>query len=638
MIPHRRGINGLRRVLSFHPRVEHAAEFARTLPRVARQLGAPEPYTAYVHGRMDHQTRDQLIDRLRTPPSEGWSVLSNARCLGEGVDVPAVDGILFAHPKRSSVDIVQAVGRALRRHPDTPGPSTVIMPIIVPDEDGEIGDLDAGDYSTLWQVVRALRAHDEPLGLALDTQRVYARTSNPQMPGKITAVLPGGTSRTILDQLTLLTVRQTTSPWWDGYAQAAAFRDAHGHLNVPNNHQSPDGRRLDAWLQQQRTSYRKGWLAADRVTALEDLGIEWDPVGARWQHLMDAARAYRAEHGHLRVHVGYTAPDGYPLGKQLSIRRSQRNTGALNPAWAEDLTQLGMVWGQLRTRFWDTHDRLARYLRDHGHLDVPSSHTDPDGYKLGGRIRKVRDAGRDALSTEEAAALDHLGFRWTHPEQQDDLIAAVERFHTAHGHTDIPQDFKDLDTQVRPAQWLAADVRGERSLGRAESARLRTIGVMVPGQANPQWDANLAALRAYRAEHGHMDVPTVHRTADGIALGAVLTDLRHKRRQGRLSADRAAALEELGVDWSPKESVWVDVLAACDRYIRAYGHLRVRVDYVDDEKFKLGAKLVHYRGVARRGELPAERRAALDARGMIWEPVGGRQPVDHQPGRRTDRA
>ncbi|MFW3464327.1 helicase associated domain-containing protein [Streptomyces microflavus] len=102
---------------------------------------------------------------------------------------------------------------------------------------------------------------------------------------------------------------------------------------------------------------------------------------------------------------------------------------------------------------------------------------------------------------------------------------------------------------------------------------------MVPDQANPQWDANLAARRAYRAEHGHVDVPTVYRTSDGTALGSVLVELRHKRRRGRLSAVRAAALEELGVDWSQNESVWVDFLATCDRYIRACGHLRVRVEY-----------------------------------------------------------
>ncbi|WP_240676826.1 helicase associated domain-containing protein [Streptomyces sp. B27] len=91
------------------------------------------------------------------------------------------------------------------------------------------------------------------------------------------------------------------------------------------------------------------------------------------------------------------------------------------------------------------------------------------------------------------------------------------------------------------------------------------------------------------------------------------------------------------MDWSPNESVWADFLAACDRHTRAHGHLRVRVDYVDDEEFKLGAKMAHYRRLARRGELPPERREALDARGMVWELATGRQSIGQQPDRRVNR-
>nr|WP_237532550.1 DEAD/DEAH box helicase [Streptomyces sp. SID8352] len=618
---------GLKRVLSFHPRVEQAAEFARSLPGVARSLGAPEPYSAHVHGGMDHQARARIVSRLHTPPGQGWAVLSNARCLGEGVDVPAVDGILFAHPKRSAVDIVQAVGRALRRDPDTPGPSTVIVPVVVPDEDGEIGDLDAGDYSTLWQVVRALRAHDEPLGLELDHQRSHLSADNPQLPGKITVVLPDGTSRSILDTLTVLTVRQSTSPWWEGYGHASAFRDAHGHLEVKDSYQSPAGYTLGKWLTQQRSAYRKGWLAADRVAALEELGIAWDPTAARWQRLLAAARSYRAEHGHLRVPTGYTAPDGYPLGKQLSARRSQYRSGELNPAWAADLTGLGMVWGPLRSAFWDTHDRLARCLRDHGHLDVPDSYTDPDGYALGRRMRKVRRAGPGALSAEEAAALDRLGFCWSGQEQRNRLIATVEEFHAAHGHVDIPVAFEAPAGRVRPAGWIAVALSGERHLTRAEVARLHAVGLPVPGQADPQWESNLAALRAYRAQHGHLDVPAKYVTPGGAALGTALATLRYKHRQGRLSADRVAALEKLGVVWSPREEQWGDFLAACDRYITEHGHLRVRVDYVDAGGFPLGARIVFYRQLAKgraRGGLSPERRADLDSRGMVWRAVPSR--------------
>lgn len=207
--------HGVRRAVTFHHKVADAAEFPRTLPAAVRRLAPrlPVPDTAHVHGGMDHGLRDEILDSLRNPHPGTWSTVSNARCLGEGTDIPAIDAVLFAHPKTSGVDIVQAVGRALRPHPDAPGDSTVIVPITVPEEDGEIGDLDAGAYTTLWQIVRALRAHDEPLGIALDTSRAHLHsTDDPPIPAKITVELPAGAADRLLAQVQLLMVRQVTSP------------------------------------------------------------------------------------------------------------------------------------------------------------------------------------------------------------------------------------------------------------------------------------------------------------------------------------------------------------------------------------------------------------------------------------------
>ena len=81
------------------------------------------------------------MDKLRNPPEGGWTTVANVRCLGEGVDVPAVDAVAFTNPKRSQVDIVQAVGRALRRNPDGSGEATIIVPIVIPDSAEEVGDL-----------------------------------------------------------------------------------------------------------------------------------------------------------------------------------------------------------------------------------------------------------------------------------------------------------------------------------------------------------------------------------------------------------------------------------------------------------------------------------------------------------------
>ena len=58
-------------------------------------------------------------------------LLSNARCLGEGVDVPSIDGVAFIDPRHSTIDIIQALGRAIRKAPDKKV-GTVVVPVFIP--------------------------------------------------------------------------------------------------------------------------------------------------------------------------------------------------------------------------------------------------------------------------------------------------------------------------------------------------------------------------------------------------------------------------------------------------------------------------------------------------------------------------
>ena len=70
----------------------------------------------------------KLISLLNQQPS----VISNARCLTEGVDIPLVDAVLFSDPKQSVIDIVQAAGRAMRTHPEK-SLGYIIIPVIIDD-------------------------------------------------------------------------------------------------------------------------------------------------------------------------------------------------------------------------------------------------------------------------------------------------------------------------------------------------------------------------------------------------------------------------------------------------------------------------------------------------------------------------
>ncbi|WP_206614052.1 type ISP restriction/modification enzyme [Paenirhodobacter populi] len=90
-------------------------------------------------------------------------ILTNARCLSEGVDVPALDAIMFLHPRKSQIDVVQSVGRVMRRAPGK-RMGYVILPVGVPaDKPPEEALNDNEKYRVVWQILNALRAHDERL-------------------------------------------------------------------------------------------------------------------------------------------------------------------------------------------------------------------------------------------------------------------------------------------------------------------------------------------------------------------------------------------------------------------------------------------------------------------------------------------
>lgn len=116
----------------------------------------------HVDGTMGAKERGTHLDWLKEDAGKGVArILSNARCLSEGVDVPALDAILFMHPRKSQIDVVQSVGRVMRRAPGK-NMGYVILPIGVPAGVTAEQALDDNErYRVVWQILNALRSHDE---------------------------------------------------------------------------------------------------------------------------------------------------------------------------------------------------------------------------------------------------------------------------------------------------------------------------------------------------------------------------------------------------------------------------------------------------------------------------------------------
>ncbi|MFP6144297.1 type ISP restriction/modification enzyme [Helicobacter pylori] len=118
----------------------------------------------HIDGTMNCKDRLEKLEKLNEFQPNTCKVLSNARCLSEGVDVPALDSIVFFDGKSAMVDIIQAVGRVMRKAKRKKR-GYIILPIAL--EESEIQNLDEAvnntNFKNIWKVIKALRSHDPSL-------------------------------------------------------------------------------------------------------------------------------------------------------------------------------------------------------------------------------------------------------------------------------------------------------------------------------------------------------------------------------------------------------------------------------------------------------------------------------------------
>lgn len=172
----------MRRALAFAKDIKRSklveAEFARVAKEwretlddeVAATIPALDIEIKHVDGGFSAHARNERLSWLKstTPEVETCRILTNARCLSEGVDVPALDAILFLHPRKSQIDVVQSVGRVMRRA-EGKKMGYVILPVAVPAGKAPEDALDDNEkYRVVWQILNALRAHDDRLDATIN--------------------------------------------------------------------------------------------------------------------------------------------------------------------------------------------------------------------------------------------------------------------------------------------------------------------------------------------------------------------------------------------------------------------------------------------------------------------------------------
>ena len=171
-------VKPLKRVIAFTNKiaeskamVKHWDEIVETATERLPEDQQPTDFiceTQHVDGTYHALNRKARLDWLKGDTDGTCRILSNARCLSEGIDVPALDAVLFMNSRKSYVDIIQAVGRVMRKAPGKQY-GYIVLPVAIPDGVDPANALDDNErFSTVWGVLRALRSHDDRLNAEIN--------------------------------------------------------------------------------------------------------------------------------------------------------------------------------------------------------------------------------------------------------------------------------------------------------------------------------------------------------------------------------------------------------------------------------------------------------------------------------------
>ncbi|MFD9053224.1 helicase associated domain-containing protein [Streptomyces zaomyceticus] len=419
-----------------------------------------------------------------------------------------MDSVALLDPKSAPHDIVQAIGRALRQKPGEGKLASLIVPVFLQPGEKPEDMFASGSYRPLVKVLEGLRAHDE------EAVELLAIPQEPQkdvvQPSVSIGATPGegeDESRLLLrfaaprdpvmvaDWVSFNVIDTERQDWARGWAKLKKFTERETHARVPYGHKE-GAFPLGQWVAEQRRAYGCGEMNGQRAGRLETLGMVWSVTDERFQENLAAAKAYYEVHWTLCAPRTATMLDR-PVGQWLA---NLRRPGALDsrPEWKTTLETVDADWNPSWPAPWQRHYAVVR-----------------------------------EMIAEET------------------ILGYIEPGVTVHG-MDIG---KWLARQRKPDVW-AALTDGQR-------ARLEAIGVVphAPELAAPvkpstvpvsAFERGVAALAQYKARTGSVTVPRTHveRLEDGteVKLGVFLSN--SKSRRARLTADKLAALAELGLDWA----------------------------------------------------------------------------------------
>ena len=626
--------NQIKKIISFHPRISHASDFVGTKDKSIRQrLNGFQLYT--ISSTQSGTERRINMNSFRTAED---ALISNAQCLNEGVDVPAVDMVAFMHPKKNKISIVQAVGRAIRK----PRGSNkqwgyVFVPLFLEKKKGET-DLEAAqrsNFNDLYEVINALRDHDGVLDDIIKKLRIQkGQKGSFEGTSLDDRIQINGIDLSIEEIRSFVQseiVDRMTPTWFESYGRLISYYDSHKTIDIPSEEIKKDLTlsHLSSWIITQRTWNNQGKLDKEKFDLLDKLTFwTWDKRELNFQeNLADLAVFKKANKRDPVI----SNEDEKVLASFVRSVRTYKKNGKLSKEREKQLFQKIPDWSfdprsdQLEV----LKARITEFIKEHGNSRVPNGYkkSSSDDYNLHAKlstlrtnnnIEKLENPGKRSIQIYEDFS-KIKGFSWKNNAEQDwdNFIYYLKLFEEEFQHTRVKDKliYQGYGLGTAISNWR----RRKNQLDDEQIKQLESTKHWSWDPKKDNWKLLYSIVYEYCEKNGlnsfrggfriewsetTFEEPP-YKLSDnlskhsGVPIGTFIHGNRERLRKkifesnepiDEWTLERKTMLEKLPPSWSwyPSFDGFIEMLNELEKFFKVDGNVKVPSKYQTDEGYPLG--------------------------------------------------
>jgi superfamily II DNA or RNA helicase len=628
--------------ITYHSRLSAAEKFSQSIKKVNELM--PAEYqsdldTGYVNGQMRTRQKSNLLRKLQDVGAGKTYLLTNARCLTEGIDVPNLDAVCFVDPRTSMVDIVQAVGRVLRKGNNAQKIGKIIIPIFVDDLTDPDQEFSQTKFAGLWKVICALESHDESLRDEMQNIRLGLSNSpgsSVLLPEELKIVVPvnAGNIAEFSNSISLKIVERVTSDWELGFSHLKAYAELTGDANPSQSTKDQFNFPIGSWCTTQRSTRKgknRGVLNRERIEKLDGIGFEWNPLEASWNQGFENLKLYISEYGHSNPPSGTLFPGEYKLGQWVQVQRVNQKQGILSTEKQEKLSNIGLSFEPKIEQRQELLDQLQTYFNEFGTVNVPTKYVSADGYKLGSALDRIRQLKKNSPDSdhEAIAFLESKDIIWNvkDREQEESFRLGISELdgYLAKFSVDSILQTTVCENGFKLGAWLGRmrSKHASGNLSMEHQDQLTSRGVEL-NLKQFEYSARLRVLQEFYKANGHIRVPQELKPEGLGSIYQWLKGQKKRKREGLLTAEEIAALDRFGFIWENeneliKQEAWERFISELSIFIESTGSANVPKEYRTKDGYALGSVVSKHRTLRRKGELSENKVAELESLGFLWE-------------------